>query len=131
MQFDHQAIEGLCRQRGIRLLILFGSQATGKATEHSDTDLAVSLELAPSWEEFCLLAENIERVLHIRGRLDLVVLNTLSSTTLGREIVRSAKVLYDCDGEQYAAFATKAMKEYADFEPFRRLRQAVLARSRT
>ncbi len=131
MQFDNRAIEELCRQRHIRLLILFGSQATGKATERSDTDVAVLLERPPSWEEFCLLGEDLERVLQIRGRLDLVVLNTSSSTTLGREIVRSARILFDCDGERYAEFSTKAMKAYADFEPFRRLRQAALARSRT
>jgi predicted nucleotidyltransferase len=120
-------IEKLCRELDIRLMVLFGSRAGGGAKPGSDTDLAVLFATAPDDLRRQGELENIlRRCLEIQDRLDLVILNTLGSTTLGREIARGGKVLYDSDGDQWPLFVTRAIKAYADFEPFRRLREKSL-----
>lgn len=127
MNLEPGHIEKLCREFDIRLMVLFGSRAGGGARPGSDTDLAVLFRTAPEDLRRQGELENILRQrLEIQGRLDLVILNTLASTTLGREIARGGKVLYDSDGDQWPLFVTKAIKAYADFEPFRRLREKSL-----
>jgi predicted nucleotidyltransferase len=126
MKADEQQIAAICRQRGIRLLVLFGSRASGRQRAGSDTDLAVLLDRSPSLAELASLQEAMEGAIGEKRDIQFVVLNDLQSTTLGREIVRGGRVLYDSDGEQWPAFACRAMKAYADFEPFRRLRSEVL-----
>ena len=126
MNADEQHIAAICRERGIRLLVLFGSRASGRHRPDSDTDLAVLLDRSPSLAELASLQEAMEGAIGKKGGIQFVVLNDLQSTTLGREIVRGGRVLFDSDGEQWPAFACRAMKAYADFEPFRRLRRQVL-----
>jgi predicted nucleotidyltransferase len=126
MNADEQHIAAICCERGIRLLVLFGSRASGRHRPGSDTDLAVLLDRSPRLPEMVSLQEALEGAVGAKGDVQLVVLNDLQSTTLGREIVRGGRVLYDFDGEQWPAFVCRAMKAYADFEPFRRLRDGVL-----
>jgi predicted nucleotidyltransferase len=128
VNLEPRHIEQLCRELDIRLMVLFGSRAGGGgARPGSDTDLAVLFAIAPDDLRLQGELENIlRRRLEIQGRLDLVILNTLGSTTLGREIARGGKVLYDSDGDQWPLFVTKAIKAYADFKPFRRLREKSL-----
>jgi len=118
----------VCRRHDVRLLVAFGSRAGGRAGLGSDTDVAILLSRPPGDEGVPLaLVAELREAMGVSGPLDVVILNHLESTTLGREIVREGKVLYDCDGEQFATFATRAMKAYADFAGFRRLRADVLA----
>ena len=126
MNADGQHITAICRERGIRLLVLFGSRASGRQRPDSDRDLAVLLDRSPTLAELASLQEAMEGTIGEKGDIQFVVLNDLQSTTLGREIVRGGTVLYDSDGEQWPAFVCRAMKAYADFEPFRRLRKEVL-----
>jgi len=127
MDFDSENLACLCRQEGILLLILFGSRATGNTPVGNDTDLAVMLESSPAGlSDLVRLEDNLREALEITGRIDLVILNDVESTTLRSEIARAGKVLFDKDGEQFPQFVVRAMKEFADFEPFRRLRRQVL-----
>lgn len=128
MKIDSTRVEDLCQKRRIRLLVLFGSRSGGAARPGSDIDLAVLLDRDPGLGELLALQRDIEAALELEQRLDLVVLNTLNSTTLGREIARNGKAIFDRSGEEFTAFKIRAMKEYADFEPFRRLRREVLAK---
>ncbi len=127
MDFDCEKVARTCRQEGALLLILFGSRAGGDAPADSDTDLAVMLESSPDGlAEMVRLEDSLREALEITGRIDLVILNDAESTTLRREIARTGKVLFDRDGEQFPQFVVRSMKEFADFEPFRRLRRQVL-----
>jgi predicted nucleotidyltransferase len=120
-------IQNLCRELGIKLMVLFGSRAAGVAREGSDTDLAILLDKPnPDLRRQSELELALCRGLEIAGRLDLVILNTLESTTLGHQIARGGRALYDCDGDQWSLFVTRAVKMYADFAPFRRLRDKSL-----
>ena len=121
-----EQIEAVCRDRGIRLVVLFGSRAEGRGRPGSDTDVAVLLDRTASLEERFALEDVLAGALGVGGRFDLIVLNTLESTTLGREIARTGKVLYDRDGQQWPEFVSIAMRKYADFEPFRRRRREAL-----
>ncbi|MCK4626519.1 MAG: nucleotidyltransferase domain-containing protein [Phycisphaerae bacterium] len=127
MNFDCEKVARTCRRESVLLLILFGSRAGDDAPAGSDTDLAVMLESSPDGlADLVRLEDSLREALEITGRIDLVILNDTESTTLRREIVRTGKVLFDSDGEQFPQFAVRAMKEFADFAPFRRLRRQVL-----
>jgi len=127
MDAAQERIDRICRERAIKLLVLFGSRARESPQHSSDTDLAVLFENPPlTLEQRFEVEDLLAREIGIHGDLDLVVLNEMGSTTLGREIVLGGKVLFDRDGNQWPLFVTKAMKAYADFEPFRRLRRKVL-----
>jgi uncharacterized protein len=130
MNADDPRVSSICRERGIRLLVLFGSRSSGRARPDSDTDLAALMDRVPSPSELPSLEKWLAEAMGVRGNVQLVILNELRSTTLGREIVRGGRVLFDRDGEQFPAFAVRAMKAYADFEPFRRLRRQVLRGAR-
>jgi len=128
MDIRDERIAAFCRERSIRLMVLFGSRAAGQVRASSDTDVAVLTDAPPATldERFALEAD-LEGLLGVEeGRLDLVVINQMESVTLGREIARTGRVLYDRDGEQWPSFVSLALRMYADFEPFRRLRDKVL-----
>ena len=110
----------------MRLLVVFGSRASGEQRPDSDTDVAVMLDSPIGLDERFGLEGAIGRALGIKGRTDLVILDANMSTTLGREIARAGRVVFDRDGEQWADFVSLAVRRYADFEPFRERRRKVL-----
>ena len=127
MLTSKQDIVDVCRRHGIRLLVLFGSRASGRERPGSDVDLGVALDRLPqSLRERVELEDALERELEPDRPLHLVLLDDLNSTTLGREIYKTGKPLYDRDGEQWGDFVCRAVKDYIDFEPARRLRDKAL-----
>ena len=44
IEYDHEALEALCRRHGIRQLALFGSALSGESGPGSDIDLLVEFE---------------------------------------------------------------------------------------
>jgi len=127
MQASKQDIDDVCRGHGIRLLVLFGSRAAGCERPGSDIDLGVALDDLPrSLPERLELEAALESELKLDRPLHLVLLDDLNSTTLGREIYKTGKPLYDRDGQQWGSFVCRAVREYERFQPARRLREKVL-----
>lgn len=127
MLASEQDIIDVCRRHGIRLMVLYGSRAAGRERPGSDVDVGVALDRVPqSLQERLELEDALERELELNRPLHLVLLDDLNSTTLGREIYKTGKPLYDRDGEQWGIFVCRAFKDYVDFEPARRLRDKVL-----
>lgn len=105
----------LAEHGGIRLAILFGSRATGRATAHSDLDLAVrttaSLEVA---EKIAL----IERLAEATGMpVDLIDLKRVGEPLLG-QILKHGVRLMGSDTD-YAALLSRHLFDAADFLPYR------------
>ncbi|ASY78777.1 type VII toxin-antitoxin system MntA family adenylyltransferase antitoxin [Pectobacterium polaris] len=76
----------------IKIIYLFGSQATGNARADSDVDIAVmatrALDPVERWELSHQLAKTVD---HDVDLIDLLQ----ASTVLKMEIVRNGKLLYD------------------------------------
>ena len=55
LQYDPQALAKVCRERGVRKLLLFGSRARGDARPDSDVDLIVDYDPASGMTMFTFM----------------------------------------------------------------------------
>lgn len=100
---------------GIRLVVLFGSLATGKARKDSDLDLAIDLGRPVSAVEKSTM---IKELAEVTGRpIDLVDLRSVGEPLLG-QITRHGKRIFGED-RHYAELISKHLSEQVDFLPYR------------
>ncbi len=108
--------ETVTKKYGLSFVALFGSQATGRAHEHSNTDIGVAKCSASYFEE--LFVPNIEiegefsRVL-IRNDIKVVNLSTASPTIM-RTVVSEGIVLYETHPNAFFEWKLFAMKVWRD-----------------
>jgi len=99
----------------IRLALLFGSVATGRATPESDLDVAIKAERALSSLDKTAL---IEELAEATGRpVDLIDLATAGEPLLG-QILRNGKRLTGSPSE-LAKLMISHLGQQADFLPYR------------
>ena len=107
---------------------LFGSMAQGRATPHSDIDLAVLLNIEDDMERF-------HRRLALMGALDrfadrevdVIVLND-ASPLLCHQVLKTGRLLYEADRAARIEFEVRAGKIYADLKPMYDLFNQALVR---
>lgn len=106
----------LVRHPEIRLAILFGSMAAGRASRDSDVDLSLAAERPlKADEKMALMAELAEAT----GRpIDLIDLHVVGEPLLGQIIKRGQRVLGT--DERYAELNKLHLFEEADFMPYYR-----------
>ena len=106
----------LASQAGIRMLILFGSLATGHGKPESDIDLAIDTGRTLDAEAKMSL---IGKLAECTGRpVDLIDLRTVGEPLLG-QILKHGKRLQGDDGA-YAELIKRHVFEEADFMPYYR-----------
>jgi predicted nucleotidyltransferase len=107
-----------CAKRPVRLCVLFGSQATGKAHVKSDVDLAVwpgdvdDPLLKLSW------INELEPLLE--KDVSLVLVSAELNPVLGNEIVRDGRLVFESEKELWARERSRLWHAYNDSLPFRR-----------
>lgn len=107
--------EALAEHGGVRLAILFGSRATGRAAAHSDLDLAVQMAAPLTAEEKIAL---IERIAEATGMpVDLIDLKRVGEPLLG-QILKHGVRLIGSDTD-YASLLSRHLFDAADFLPYR------------
>ena len=106
----------LASYAGIRMVILFGSLATGHERPESDVDLAVDVgRLLDAESKMALIGKLAERT----GRtIDLIDLRTVGEPLLG-QILKYGKRLAG-DDAIYAELIKRHVFEEADFMPYYR-----------
>lgn len=105
----------LAEHGGIRLAILFGSRATGRATAHSDLDLAVRTTAPLEAAEKIAL---IEKLAEATGMpVDLIDLKRVGEPLLG-QILKHGVRLMGSDTD-YASLLSRHLFDAADFLPYR------------
>lgn len=115
----------ICQDHGISMAILFGSQATGKAIEGSDLDLAVWLEkpdlLSGSPEVSRARRHMLRDFINYlgTGNIDLVILNH-ASPILKFQVARGGKPVYQKEAGIFAGFCSRALREHNDARIFYR-----------
>lgn len=99
----------------MRLAILFGSRATGRATSDSDLDLAVMMAAPMDAAEKISL---IERIAAATGLpVDLIDLKRVGEPLLGQILKQGVRLLgSDTD---HAALMSRHLFDAADFLPYR------------
>jgi predicted nucleotidyltransferase len=105
----------LAEHGGIRLAILFGSRATGRATANSDIDLAVR---ATAPLEAAGKIALIEKLAAATGLpIDLIDLSHAGEPLLGQVLKHGIRLLGS--DEEYASLLTRHLFDAADFLPYR------------
>ncbi|MCL6479788.1 MAG: nucleotidyltransferase domain-containing protein [Peptococcaceae bacterium] len=125
--------KAFCREHGITLAVLFGSQAGGRATRESDIDLAVWLEQTDLLRDVPdavragkKLMRDVINYLET-GNVDLVILN-YASPLLKFQVARTGKPVYQKTPEIFAGFCSRALREHNDAGIFYRATEAYLQR---
>jgi predicted nucleotidyltransferase len=116
MDLNHRIREVLNQLGGIRLAILFGSLATGRATAASDLDLAVLMDAPLSAATRMALIGDLS--LAIGRPVDLIDLKTTGEPVLG-QILKHGVRLFGSESD-YAELIKRHLFDEADFTPYRR-----------
>jgi predicted nucleotidyltransferase len=109
----------------IPLIIAFGSQIKGGATDMSDFDFGVLKEESLSLSDRVNISEYIAKKLNINeDKIDLVDLSS-ASPLLKFEIARNGKLI-EGNYTDFIRFKVRTFKEYVDTAKFRRLREKIM-----
>lgn len=116
MDLNKRIQEVLSQHGGIRVAILFGSLAKGRATPESDLDLAVLMDVPLSAETKMALIGDLSQAM---GRpVDLIDLSVTGEPILGQILKYGVRLLgSDTD---YAELIKRHLFDEADFMPYRR-----------
>jgi len=111
----HVLRQTLAEHGGVRLAILFGSHATGRATPRSDLDLAVQMSAPLTAHEKIALVEKLAEATGLP--IDLIDLERAGEPLLGQILKHGIRLLGS--DEAYAALLTRHVFDAADFLPYR------------
>lgn len=120
-------LKAWCRENGIDLCILFGSQVSGKTHARSDIDIALFAFNKPALQkQWLTLNGQLQDIFGVE--IDLVIVNSDTDPVLRLEIFQHGKPLYESQPGLFVEQHIAAIKVYDDTTPLRRLRDRVLAR---
>jgi predicted nucleotidyltransferase len=103
----------------VKSAYLFGSVATGVASDKSDIDIAIRLEPTTSSRDAhnirLSLMDDLETIFH--GPADVVILNS-ASLKLIHQVFKYGKPVYVQQPDEERAYRILKQKEYFDFQYF-------------
>lgn len=116
----------------LKLLVLFGSRATGKTHTESDWDFAAlydeeirKFHIKDAWDWFevpLILSQTFDIPDY---KIDVAELNHCSPL-LGYHVARDGKLLYERSASEFLKFQCKAWKIYADTAKFRQAQRQTI-----
>jgi predicted nucleotidyltransferase len=112
------AVRAWCRQAPVRLCVLFGSQASGKAHPYSDVDLAVWPRGPVSPAMRLRWLNQLETSLV--SPVSLVLVSPDLDPVLGFEIARQGLVIFEAESGTWPEQRARLWHSYNDSLPFRR-----------
>ena len=107
-------IKKIAKKFQLKLVIVFGSFASGKNNEDSDLDIAVLGSKNIFFEDKISLNNEFSSILN--KNVDLSVLNTANPLLLF-EVSRNSILLYGSH-EEFAKFKLRAFNSYNDYAPY-------------
>lgn len=122
MDYNSEELKRICRKNKIKLLLLYGSQATGNSNVGSDVDLGLLLE-NDSFDFKDLIKDLME--VFKDSIIDIAILNH-SDPVFKFEIISNCKVLFRQDDEVFINFYINTVKQYNDIKKFRVLEDKYL-----
>lgn len=110
-KIDKTKIDKIAEKYRLKLAILFGSQATGKAHKGSDTDVAVLGEKKLSFEDIINLNNELAEAFQTR-EIDVKSLHN-SDPLFRYQVMRNGKLLYGKNYD-YHSFKAYAFRDFVD-----------------
>lgn len=115
---------GLAEKYGLDLLLLFGSQVSGKTHKKSDYDLGFISKQYKNLEELVKMEYEISEILKV-GKIDLVDLKK-APPLLMKGVADNSLLLYQKEPTLYARFKIYASKLFIEARRLFDLREAVI-----
>ncbi len=122
-QFDQKAINKICKQYGINLLILHGSSITGRTTAESDIDVGILGNSKNISEHRMDIISDFSKV--FGDRFDPVFLNGAESM-ITYNVGLKGIPLYEKQKGFFDDFKATAITRYMDAKKFRDLEKVYL-----
>jgi predicted nucleotidyltransferase len=113
-----KSIANWCQAQPIRLCVLFGSQATGRAQEHSDVDIAVWPAKSVSTPTRLSWLRELETILE--KQVNMVLISAELDPVLGMEIVRHGQLIFEREPDAWLHHRSQLWFAYTDSLPFLR-----------
>ena len=110
-KIDKSKIDKIAGKYGLKLAILFGSQATGKAHQGSDTDVAVLGEKKLSFEDIINLNNEMAEAFQVR-EIDVKSLHN-NDPLFRYQVMRNGKLLHGKNYD-YHSFKAYAFRDFID-----------------
>lgn len=105
---------------GLKLVVLFGSRATGKTHAQSDLDVAILPEPELSFSDENHLSSEIAR---ISGIKDVEIVNLkIAGPILLKNIMDSGITLYEKSPSTFSLYRMRAFKMFVESKPLRTIR---------
>lgn len=120
-------IATLAKKHGLDLVLLFGSQASGKTHASSDIDVAVYGQRAFRPIELAKMQYDFSKLLRFED-VELVDIKSASPLLL-RELYQNSILLYQADAKLYDEMKIYFFKRYIEAKPLIRLRARQLEAS--
>lgn len=124
MNPDQEKIQEIADTYNLSLVVLFGSQATGKTHKKSDYDIAYLGEAPLSLGEESKLIVDLMRVFQLKA-IDLASIRGASPLLL-HEIVRTGIVLFERTSGLFSSLYMYALRTYEEARPLFELRRLFL-----
>lgn len=118
-------IKQLAEKYGLGLVMLFGSQVTGKTHKESDVDFAFTAGKYISPRQTAEILFDFTRCLKIGADIELVNLKNASPLLL-KQIAMKSLLMYEKEPHSYNLFKIYALKRYMEERRFLKLRNLSL-----
>lgn len=115
---ERHQIKKICDKYDIKLLVLFGSQATGESRPESDIDLAILFPESADFRDNEIRAGVDFMEAFQSGNVELVVLNR-SEPLLLKEVASTGIPLYEKEKGLFDEYQLLFIKKYLDTYKFR------------
>ncbi|MDI6732288.1 MAG: nucleotidyltransferase domain-containing protein [Candidatus Margulisbacteria bacterium] len=127
INIDEEKIRALCQRHNIKLLILHGSYAKGKATSQSDIDIGILCN--ESIKDFKKYSAIINDFCGVFGdKFDPVFLNGVEPL-ISYHTVMHGLVLYQANKHDYANYKIQTIGRYLDTKKSRELEKEYVKRA--
>ena len=111
-----QSIEEMAKTHRLKMVLIFGSAATGKSHPQSDIDIAVKLsEASINFTDFADLQYDMQKIFP-SGEVDLAIINYADPLFL-KKIMETAILLYG-NKKDLAELKIYAYKRYVDHQRY-------------
>ena len=121
MEINYKKFGEEASKLGIKMVILFGSRASGKAREDSDYDVAVltseEKNIGESMDNYSTVLSFLSRALNVSdGLIDLTNLN-MANPLLAYEVLFQGKMLYG-ERDGFDELRARSYRYFVDAKPF-------------
>jgi len=110
-EMHEKVAKALMSEQGVQIALLFGSQASGTALEHSDVDVAVACNAEFSVDDKIKLAASLSSSLN--REVDLIDLNSTHGTLLCEVLTRGVLLVHR-DPALYERLIKRMLAEQED-----------------